>query len=99
MLGGAFLSVGIFTSSLTQNQIIAAILSFGSLLMLWIIGWLKAFVGPMAGQLVEYLSVTRHFESFAKGVLDSRDFVYYIVFIVFFLILTLRQVESFRWRG
>jgi ABC-2 type transport system permease protein len=43
--------------------------------------------------------VTRHFESFAKGVLDSRDFVFYFVFILFFLFLTLRQVESYRWRG
>jgi ABC-2 type transport system permease protein len=99
LLGGSFLALGLFTSSVTQNQIIAAILSFGALLMFWIIGWLKSIVGPTAAQLVEYLAVTRHFESFAKGVLDSRDFVFYFVFILFFLFLTLRQVESYRWRG
>ena len=99
LLGGSFLALGLFTSSVTQNQIIAAILSFGALLMFWIIGWLKSIVGPTAAQLVEYLAVTKHFESFAKGVLDSRDFVFYFVFILFFLFLTLRQVESYRWRG
>jgi ABC-2 type transport system permease protein len=99
LLGSSFISLGIFTSSLTQNQIVAAILSFGALLLFWVIGWLKSILGTTAGQVVGYLSVTRHFESFAKGVLDSRDFVYYFIFILFFLFLALRQVESFRWRG
>ena len=99
LLGSAFMALGVFTSSLTQNQIVAAVLSFGALLMFWVIGWLKSILGTTTGQLVGYLSVTRHFESFAKGVLDSRDFVYYFVFVGFFLFLALRQVESYRWRG
>lgn len=99
LLGSAFMSLGLFTSTLTQNQIIAAVLSFGTLLMFWIIGWTKSFVGPTAASLVEYLSIIDHFESFSKGVLDSRDFLYYILFIILFLFLSQRQVESCRWRG
>lgn len=99
LLGSAFLSLGIFTSSLTQNQIVAAVLSFGTLLMFWVIGWTKNLVGPQLGEIIEYISFTRHLDTFAKGVLDSRDVIYYLVFIVFFLFLTLRQMGSYRWRG
>lgn len=99
LLGSSFMALGLFTSSLTQNQIIAAVLSFGALLMFWVIGWMKTVVGPAAGNFIEYLSLTNHLDTFAKGVLDSRDFIYYAIFIVFFLFLTLRQIESHRWRG
>jgi ABC-2 type transport system permease protein len=99
LLGSAFLSLGLFTSSLTQNQIVAAVLSFGALLMFWVIGWMKELVGPAAGQWIQYISITNHFSNFAKGVIDSRDFLYYIFFIALFLFLTLRQMESHRWRG
>ena len=99
LLGSGFLALGTFTSSVTQNQIIAAVLSFGSLLMFWVIGWAKSFVGAGSGVVLEYLSLTKHFDSFTKGVIDSRDVLYYLVFMVFFLFLTLRQMESYRWRG
>ncbi|MBP8646515.1 MAG: ABC transporter permease subunit [Syntrophobacteraceae bacterium] len=99
LLGGAFLSLGIFTSSLTQNQIVAAVLSFGALLMFWVIGWTKNLVGPTAGSLIEYISITQHLDTFAKGILDSRDVLYYLMFILFFLFLTLRRMEYFRWKG
>lgn len=99
LLGGAFLSLGVFTSSLTQNQIVAAVLSFGLSLLLWVIGWIKNAFGPGGGEIVDYLSITSHFDTFAKGVLDSRDVLYYVMFIVFFLFLTLKQMGSYRWRG
>ena len=98
LLGCAFLSIGLFTSSLTQNQIVAAVLSFGMLLMFWIIGWVRSFVGPGAGELAEYFSTTKHLDTFAKGVLDSRDIAYYAIFIAFFLFLTLRRMSADRWR-
>lgn len=99
LLGGAFLALGTFTSSLTQNQIVSAVLSFGALLMFWIIGWAKNLVSPDAGEFVDYISITRHLDTFTKGVLDSRDLLYYVFFIVFFLFLTFRQMGSCRWRG
>jgi ABC-2 type transport system permease protein len=99
LLGCSFMSLGIFTSSLTQNQIIAAVLSFGALLMLWVIGWAKSYVGSTMGEVIDYLSIIKHFDTFAKGILDSRDLLYYLIFIVFFLFLTLRQMATYRWRG
>jgi ABC-2 type transport system permease protein len=99
LLGSAFMALGTFTSSLTQNQIIAAVLSFGALLMFWVIGWVKTLVDPSAAGLIEYLSITKHYDNFTKGILDSRDTIYYILFVVFFLFLTLRQMSSYRWRG
>jgi len=99
LLGSSFMSLGIFTSSLTQNQIVAAVLSFGALLMLWVIGWAKSYAGATMGEVIDYLSVIKHFDSFSKGVLDSRDLLYYLIFTVFFLFLTLRQMTAYRWRG
>jgi ABC-2 type transport system permease protein len=99
LLGSSFISLGLFTSALTQNQIIAAVLSFGILLMFWIIGWVKSLVSTGWASLVSYLSIMEHFSSFSSGVLDSRDLLYYIMFIVFFLFLSQRQIESYRWRG
>lgn len=99
LVGSAFMALGTFTSSVTQNQIIAAVLSFGSLLMFWIIGWVKSFVGTSAAAFIEYLSITTHFDNFTKGIFDSRDFLYYVLFMAFFLFLTLRQMTSYRWRG
>lgn len=99
LLGCSFLSLGLFTSSLTQNQIVAAVLAFGALLILWFVGEAKTLAGPGLGGIVEYLSLTKHFEGFSKGVLDSRDLLYYFLFSFFFLHLTLRQMSSFRWRG
>ena len=99
LLGSSFMSLGVFTSSLTQNQIIAAVLSFGALLMLWVIGWAKSYVGSTMSEVIDYLSIVKHFDTFAKGILDSRDLLYYLIFIVFFLFLTLRQMATYRWRG
>jgi len=99
LLGSAFLSLGLFTSSLTQNQIISAVIAFGMLLVFWFVAELKIMAGTPFGGFMEYLSVTKHFEGFSKGVLDSRDFIFYLLFSFFFLFLTLRQISSFRWRG
>jgi ABC-2 type transport system permease protein len=99
LVGCAFLSLGTFASTLTRNQIISAIITFGVLLILWFIGEIKTTVGPLMGSIFEYISISKHFEGLAKGLIDSRDILYYIVFSVFFLFLTLRQMNSYRWRG
>ena len=99
LLGSAFLSLGTFTSSLTHNQIVAAVLSFAALLMFWVISWMSSVTQSGIGKVIEYLSITEHFNNFPKGILDSRDILYYLLFIAFFLFATLRQIESYRWRG
>jgi len=99
LMTSAFVSLGILASSLTENQIISAAIAFGALLLLWMIGWVESFVGPTLGSFLKYLSLLTHFDNFAKGILDSRDVLYYIIFIAFFLFSTLRLLESRQWRG
>ncbi len=99
MMSSAFVSLGLLASSLTENQIIAAAVAFGTLLLLWIIGWAESLVGPTLGSVFKYISLLTHFDNFAKGILDSRDVIFYVLFIVLFLFSTLRILESRRWRG
>ncbi len=99
LMSSAFVSLGLLASSLTENQIIAAAIAFGALLLLWIIGWAESLVGPTLGSFLKYLSLLTHFDNFAKGILDSRDVLFYLLFIVLFLFSTLRIMESRQWRG
>jgi ABC-2 type transport system permease protein len=99
LLGASFIALGIFTSSLTENQIIAAVLSFGAFLLFWIIGWAKSFAGPTLGSILEHISIVVHLDSFVRGLIDSRDLVFYLVFIFFWLFVTLRFLNTRFWRG
>jgi ABC-2 type transport system permease protein len=99
LLGGCFVSVGLFISSLTKNQIVAFVATFGVFLMLWIITWIGSFSGPTVDKLTQYLSIIDHFDDFGKGVLDTTHVVYYLSFITFGLFLTAKSVDSERWRG
>jgi ABC-2 type transport system permease protein len=99
LMSSAFVSLGLFASSLTRNQIIAAAGSFGALLFLWIAGWAQPLAGPTLGGVLAYLSLLSHFENFSKGVLDSRDFLFYLLFVILFLFATLRVLESRHWRA
>ena len=99
LLGGACLALGLFASSLTENQIIAAVSAFALLLLFWIIGWQQDIGAPGWGGFFGALSMMDHYDSFIRGVIDTRDLVYYLSFIYFFLFLTKRQLESRRWRA
>jgi ABC-2 type transport system permease protein len=99
LLGGTFLAVGLLSSSLTENQIVAAISTFGVLLILWVINWSADYAGGLTGKILSHLSIIEHFESFSRGVLDSRDVIYYVNFMILALFLTLRSLEARRWNG
>jgi ABC-2 type transport system permease protein len=99
LMAGCFVAVGLFISSLTRNQIVAAMATFGVFLMLWIIDWMGTFMGPTGQAILQYLSITGHFEDFTRGVLDTKHLVYYASFMAFGLFLTMRSVETERWRG
>jgi len=99
LMGAAFISLGVLISAMTENQIVAAVVSFGFILLLWLVGWADSLVGPEVGQVLAHLSLIKHFSNFAKGVLDTADLVYYACFIFFFLFVCLRVLESKRWRG
>ena len=99
LMGGMFLAIGCFASSLTENQIVAAVTTFGILLMFWVVGWSADYAGGALGKILTHLSVLEHNESFAKGVFDTKDVIYYVDFTLLALFLTLRSVEARRWRG
>ncbi|TLY22884.1 MAG: hypothetical protein E6K68_01850 [Nitrospirae bacterium] len=99
LMGGLFLSAGLLGSSLTENQIIAVILSFGALLLFWLFGWAgQVFDGTALGKVLSYLSPLDHFEQLVKGLVETKDLVYFIAGIIFTLFLTHRVIESQRWR-
>lgn len=105
LMGTAFIATGIFLSSLTENQIVAAVITFGTLLMFWIIGWAQQLAEGTRilridlAAVLEQISILNHFEDFSKGVIDTGHLAYYLLFSVFFLFLTLRVLESNKWRG
>ncbi|HZU06738.1 MAG TPA: ABC transporter permease [Chloroflexota bacterium] len=98
LLGAAFLAVGLFASSLTQNQIIAYLLAFVLLLLLWLADGMGNFTGGRIGDLFRFLSVTRHFDEFPRGIIDTRHVVYFLSVIAAALFFTVLSVQARRWR-
>jgi gliding motility-associated transport system permease protein len=98
LLATAFVTVGLLTSSFTENQIIAAVSCLVMLLLLYVIAWPAETAGPALGAVLKYVSLTEHFGEMVKGVIDTKDLVYFVSVIVLALFLTQRSVESVRWR-
>jgi len=96
---GGLLAIGTFISTLTKNQIIAGAATFGVCLLLWILSWVSGFETATWAQVLSYMSVITHFESFAKGVIDSKDAIFYVTLIFMGLFFTARSMESLRWRS
>ncbi|HWF38634.1 MAG TPA: ABC transporter permease [Candidatus Acidoferrales bacterium] len=97
LLGACLLALGSFISSLTENQLIAAVLTFAAFLIVWVID-LGRNAGGAAGDTLQYLSVIRHYDDFTRGVIDTSSLIYYLSFIGLFVFLTVRSVDSMRWR-
>jgi ABC-2 type transport system permease protein len=98
LLATSFVAVGVLTSSFTENQIIAAVSCLVALLLLYIIAWPAETAGETIGALLRYVSLTEHFGQMVKGIIDSKDLVYFATVISLALFLTHRSVESIRWR-
>jgi ABC-2 type transport system permease protein len=96
---GALLAIGTFVSTLTKNQIIAGAVTFGVCLLLWVLEWVSGYETATWARVLSYMSVITHFESFAKGVLATKDAIFYVTVIFFGLFLTGRSMESLRWRS
>jgi ABC-2 type transport system permease protein len=97
--GGCLLAIGVLISTMTRNQIIAGGVTFFVCLLLWLLSWFTAFDTSGAAQVVNYISIVTHFENFSKGVLESKDVIFYLSMIFFSLFLTSRAMESLRWRA
>lgn len=99
LLGGSLISIGLFISSLTKNQIVAAMATFAVFLILWVISWIAQSFGPTTQAVLQYLSIIEHLDDFTKGIIDTKHVVYYLSFMAFGLFLTAKSVDSERWRG
>lgn len=97
--GGALLAIGSVISTMTENQIVAGGATFAACLLLWILDWVSSYETAAWAKVLSYLSVVTHYEPFSKGVLDSKDVVFYLSVIFFGLFLTARSMESVRWRA
>ncbi len=97
--GACLLAFGTFISTLTRNQIVAGAIGFALALVLWILNWTTSFGNSDTVQVLNYLSIVSHMDSFSRGVIDTKDLIYYLSMIFFGLFLTSRSLESLRWRA
>jgi ABC-2 type transport system permease protein len=97
--GGCLLAIGTFISTTTRSQIVAGVATFAVCLLLWVLDWVSAYETSAWAKVISYLSVLTHFEPFSKGVIDTKDVVYYATMIFLGLFLTARSMESIRWRA
>lgn len=99
LLGGLFLATGVLASAMTENQIVAAFLSFGLLIVVWLLGALGGTLGDTpVGNSISYLSFIEHYDRLVRGLIDSKDLIYYLSGIILMLFLAHRVVESQRWK-
>ncbi len=97
LLGCASLAVGLFASSVTSNQIVAAVVSGGILFASWFIGSAASLVPKALGNVINYLSLSYYFPNFMTGVIDTRGIIYYLSITALFLFLAVRSLENSRW--
>lgn len=95
LLLGGFASLGLYMSALTSHPTVAAVTTFGALLLLWIVDWLGSAAGS-AGSVMEYLSMLRHYESLLKGLVSTTDLAYFLLFIATFLVLSAHCLDNDR---
>ena len=99
LMGGTFLAIGGFISTLTKNQIVAGSVTFGVFLVLYVLDWVNAYSPSTLGKVCRYLALAPHFEQFSKGVLELKDAVYYVSATGLGLFLSKRSLESLRWKA
>ena len=98
LMGGAYVSIGVMTSSFSRNSIVSFIVAFAISFALYLIGRLTQFVPPSLQALTSFLSIDSHFENISRGVIDSRDVIYYFSVIGVCLLVAMLSLESRRWK-
>lgn len=99
LLGATFIACGMFISSLTENQVVAAMSTYGLLVFFWFLTWNEEAIGTQVIGVMSQFSLFDRFQDFAKGVINSKDIVFFLLMTLFFLYLTLQSLESRKWRG
>lgn len=97
LLGSAFLAVGVFASSVTDNQMVAGVIGFGILLLLWVFSWAGDSLANEIGRVLSAVSILSRFDDFRRGILDLANVIFYLSYIAGFLFLAVRMVERRRW--
>lgn len=97
LIGAAFVSIGVFASSLSENQIISVIISFVIMLIMWLIGAVGTAFGGTLSKILGWISLTTKYDDFNKGVISLSAVIYYLSFIAVFLFITIRVIEKRRW--
>lgn len=98
---GVYIAVGVFWSSFTENQIVAGVLTFGTILFFWIIKWISfnSGSGSLIGDVLGYLSIVDHYEDFSRGVFNTKDVFFYLSAMGLGLYLTYKNLESYTWKA
>ena len=100
LYGLTIIAIGLFISTLTENQIIAAVLSFGTIMVLWLVDVVAQNAeSPTSKGILSYLSILSHLDDFMKGVLATSHIIFYLSLMLVALFLTYRSIDSLRWRG
>ena len=99
LLGMTFISAGVLMSAVTKNQLVAFILAFGVLLFFWVLGFASSILGPKLGAALSHASLIEHVNNFSRGLITTRDLIYYLNVSVFCLFLTVQALASHRWKG
>jgi ABC-2 type transport system permease protein len=98
LFGGALLALGMWISTFTRNQIVAGSIALAAFLLLYVLDWVTAYSTGRVSEVISYMSLTKHFDNFSKGVVDLSDLVYYLSVIVLGIFLTSRSVEALKGR-
>lgn len=98
LLTSCYLSIGIFFSAMTDNQIVAGALTFAAGLFFWLVSWASQMAGPVWNDLLMYLSLLNHYNNFGQGIITTTDTFFFLSFIGIGLFLTHRVLDSYRWR-
>ncbi len=97
LLGASFVAIGVFASAVTENQIVAAIISFVTLLIMWMADAFSTQVGGIVGTIMGWISLLARYDVFTKGILGLPEIAYFILFTGLFIFLTIRVIERRRW--
>lgn len=98
LLGAAFLAIGLFASTLNENQIVSAAIAFALLLLFWVLGFAQQASGSSSQQILTALSFSAHFTNLSGGVVDTQDVLFFLSLSGFFVFLGVLALESRKWR-
>jgi ABC-2 type transport system permease protein len=98
LFGATFLAIGLLVSTLTKSQVTAAFVTVGVLLMMLLVDWFSTGAGGWLSEMLSHVGMQRHLENFAKGILDTKDLIYYLSTIALCLVLSTRALASWKWR-